>query len=175
MGIIDTIIKKIKKALGREVDRKVDSAINRTVGNAINKNNNNYSGGSQNDYNGSFYGNNAQTPRSKPTDVRATLSAMMLTYQQAGYTVLSNQPITIIAGVKPAYPVRNFDYVVSKGNVIYGVIMITNHNKDRNRAYMIPKSTCAENGIPFINFYTHFPNEPQYVQQRLMSQIPLNV
>lgn len=62
---------------------------------------------------------------------------------------------------------KPFDYCLYNGSVPVAVIMLTAHNRDRNRAFLTAKAVASGLGLPFINFYTHFENNPQYVIDRI--------
>lgn len=66
---------------------------------------------------------------------------------------------------------RAYDFVLYSGSRIAGVIMLTPHNRDRCRAFYNAKSAVALNGIPFINFFLHYPNERDYVVARIRSYL----
>lgn len=66
-------------------------------------------------------------------------------------------------------PARPYSYCLYSGGYLSAVIMLTPHNRDNNAAFRNARAACAENGIPFINFYTHMPNERQYVVERIRS------
>lgn len=69
------------------------------------------------------------------------------------------------------YPCRNFDFVLKRDDKIAGVIMVTEHNGD-NRAIHKNAAVTAENHhVPFINFFTQFPNERDYVVTRIKKNI----
>ena len=63
---------------------------------------------------------------------------------------------------------RSFSIVLSDG-APRAIVMLTARNRDRNQAFLGAKESANRAGIPFINFYNHLPNEPQYVVNRLKS------
>ncbi len=67
----------------------------------------------------------------------------------------------------PVAPCKPYDYCLWEGGRLAAVIMITEHNRDRNTLFLNAKKAAAQSGIPFINFYTHMPNERGYVTQRI--------
>ena len=49
--------------------------------------------------------------------------------------------------------------------------MLTPHNRDNNLAFRNAKQACQAAGVPFINFYSHLPNEREYVVTRIRSML----
>ena len=111
-----------------------------------------------------------QQPFTAPAD-SASLTARfdgLLRAEFPGYTV--ERGVTASAlGFSPAG--KPYDYCLYKGGVPAGVIMLTEHNRDRNAAFLNAKAAAKNAGVPFINFYTHFPNENAYVTGRIKSFI----
>ncbi len=65
--------------------------------------------------------------------------------------------------------VKNYDFILKEKETVKGVIMLTPHNRDNNRAFKNAKVLAAEAKVPFLNFYTHYPNEKSYVIERIQS------
>jgi|GEM_PF-1893277 hypothetical protein len=66
-------------------------------------------------------------------------------------------------------PVKNYDFLLKEKETVKGVIMLTPHNRDNNRAFKNAKVLAAKANVPFLNFYTHYPNEKGYVIERIQS------
>ncbi len=66
---------------------------------------------------------------------------------------------------------KPYDFGLYRDNRLVGVIMLTPHNRDNNRAFKGAKEAAQAIGVPFINFYLHMPNEPGYVEARIRSMV----
>lgn len=66
---------------------------------------------------------------------------------------------------------RPYTYVLYDYGKIKAVIMLTEHNGGNTVSFKDAKAACLAAGIPFINFFTHFPNEREYVVNRIRSFI----
>ena len=66
---------------------------------------------------------------------------------------------------------KSYDFGLYQAGRLVGVVMLTPHNRDRNQAFLSARQTCQRAGIPFINFYTHMPNERGYVADRIRSML----
>ncbi len=83
---------------------------------------------------------------------------------RAGATAAS-LGLTAAANAKP------YDFALLRGGQPVGVVMLTPHNRDNNAAFKSARSAAETARVPFVNFYTHFPNEKNYVVRRLKSFI----
>lgn len=70
-----------------------------------------------------------------------------------------------------AYPCRPYDFVLYKYGQPVGIIMVSEHNTDALAKFKNAKETANRNNVPFINFFTHFPNERNYVINRIQTAI----
>ncbi|MEA4911179.1 MAG: hypothetical protein VB092_01010 [Oscillospiraceae bacterium] len=68
-----------------------------------------------------------------------------------------------------AAPARAYDFALYKGGRAAGVILLTPHNRDRNAAFKNARAAAQKAGVPFINFYEHYPNERSYIVTRIKS------
>ncbi|MDR1776190.1 MAG: hypothetical protein LBS17_07110 [Actinomycetes bacterium] len=62
---------------------------------------------------------------------------------------------------------RPYDFVLYRAGAPVGAVVLVEHNRDRNAAYLNSKAAAAAAGLPFINFYTHMPNERGFVINRI--------
>ena len=69
----------------------------------------------------------------------------------------------------PISPCKPYDYCLWENGRLAAVIMLTEHNRDRNALFLNARRAAEQSGIPFINFYTHMPNERSYVRERIRS------
>lgn len=85
------------------------------------------------------------------------------------YNIQENVEAISSSGAGKGY--RPYTYVLYKGGRAAAAIMLTPHNRDNNKAFRGAKNACSKAGVPFINFYTHFSNERNYVINRIKSFI----
>jgi hypothetical protein len=64
---------------------------------------------------------------------------------------------------------KPYDFGVYRLGQLAGVVMLTPHNRDNNRAFKGAKQAAINAGVPFINFYLHMPNERSYASRRIRS------
>lgn len=108
----------------------------------------------------------AYSQRSDSLNIRAEIQSI-LAQEFPAYTVAPN-----VSGVTwgvVAEPCKPYDYCLCANGRIAAAIMLTDHNRDNNTAYRNAKAACKACGVPFINFYTHMPNERSYVVNRIKS------
>ncbi|MDR1832919.1 MAG: hypothetical protein LBQ97_09395 [Fusobacteriaceae bacterium] len=86
-----------------------------------------------------------------------------------GYEVQANVPVASLGGSGKSY-----DFGIYRGGSVAGVVMLTPHNRDRNRAFLGAKNAAKSAGVPFINFYLHMPNERDYVIKRIQAFLALS-
>ncbi len=72
-------------------------------------------------------------------------------------------------GFDAATPAKPYDFTLTQDGVCRGVVMLTPHNRDNNAAFKNAKAAAQKAGVAFINFYTHYPNERNYVISRIHS------
>lgn len=61
----------------------------------------------------------------------------------------------------------NYSIVVCQGDAVKLCIMLIGKTTTAHREYRWSREFAEKNGIPFINFVRHFPNLPEYIEQRL--------
>lgn len=99
------------------------------------------------------------------------------------YSVRQNVPVTELAGfatdefklyaTRPQQSYKAewgqpYTFVLSQGGTPAAVVMLgsgTSHNK--NVKYLIARMYAKKLGLPYINFYTQYPNERDYVVSRI--------
>lgn len=64
---------------------------------------------------------------------------------------------------------RFMDYsiVVCEGDAVVLVIMLIGKTTTAHREYRWSRQFAEDHGIQFINFIEHYPNNPEYIKQRL--------
>lgn len=102
----------------------------------------------------------AQAPRDR------AYFADILTTEFGGYELRQNvSPAELGGSGKP------YDFVLCRGGRPVGAVMLTEHNRDRNAAFLNAKAACEQAGVPFINFYLHMPNERNYIVGRIKGMV----
>ncbi len=66
---------------------------------------------------------------------------------------------------------RNYSYGLFRNGSPVLFILLTEHNRDNNRAFRGAKEASDRSGIPVMNFYTHMENEHQYVTNRIRQAV----
>ena len=66
---------------------------------------------------------------------------------------------------------RNYTFGLYQGGAPRVLIMLTPRNRYQNRPFRDAKSACENNGIWFLNFFTHFSNEKSYVVNRIRTAL----
>ena len=62
---------------------------------------------------------------------------------------------------------RPYDFGLYQNGALVAVVVLAGHNKTRNHPYWNSQKKAQELNIPFINFYTHMPNERDFVIDRI--------
>ncbi len=181
MGFLERILRgAVRETVSRTVDKTVDKAIDNAFRNKSSNNGSYYNNNNQNS-NGSYYnnGNNGYNSNNQ---------------NNSGYTSyggnlnegIAGEMYTILNSEFPGYDIRTqiaatalgapdgcraFDYGLYLNGTPVLMIMVTDHNRERNRAYNGAKQACANSGVKFMNFFTHMPNERSYVVNRIKSAL----
>lgn len=92
--------------------------------------------------------------------------AKILTEDFSDYTVQRAATASSL-GFATSAPAKPYDFALAKNGAVAGVIMLTEHNRDKNSAFLNAKNAALSAGVPFINFYTHMANERGYVVSRI--------
>ena len=61
----------------------------------------------------------------------------------------------------------NYSYVISKSGEIKLIIMLIGKTTSQHREYRWSREFAQAHNYQFINFITHFPNAPEYIEARL--------
>jgi len=70
-------------------------------------------------------------------------------------------------GISAPHPCRPYSYALLRNGKTVAAIMLTPHNRDKNSAFLNAKKSALNSNITFLNFYTHFTNERNYVISRI--------
>ena len=74
-------------------------------------------------------------------------------------------------GIVAPTPCRPYSYALRRNGQPVAVIMLTPHNRDHNAAFMNAKAAAQNSNVVFLNFYTHFQNERNYVISRIKNAL----
>lgn len=134
----------------------------------------------------------AATPKPEPAKsepVRETITdfpayfAGILSTEFPQYSTKRNVPVTDLAGyatdefqLYKTRPLQSYKaewgapytFVLYQGGTPAGIVMLgdgTSHSK--NVKYLISRMYAKKMGLPYINFYTQYPNERDYVVNRI--------
>lgn len=99
------------------------------------------------------------------------------------YSVRQQVPVTELAGfaadefkLYKTRPLQSYkaewgqpyDFVLSQGDKPVGVVMLgSGGSHSKNVKYLIARMYAKKLGLPYINFYTQYPNERSYVVERI--------
>ena len=131
----------------------------------------------------------AATPRQEPEPVSETITdfpayfAEILSTEFPQYSTKRNVPVTELAGyatdefkLYESRPQQSYkaewgapySFVLYQGGTPAGIVMLgdgSSHSK--NVKYLISRMYAKKMGLPYINFYTQYPNERAYVVNRI--------
>ncbi len=78
----------------------------------------------------------------------------------------------------PAYELGAFEGAKSYSYGLYrmeqpiAMIMILNRNGNNRQDVLLSQLASVESGVCYMNFYTHLPNETDYISNRLKVNVP---
>lgn len=128
-------------------------------------------------------------PTPKPEPVSETITdfpayfAEILSTEFPQYSTKRNVPVTELAGfatdefkLYESRPLQSYkaewgtpySFVLYQGGAPAGIVMLgdgSSHSK--NVKYLISRMYAKKMGLPYINFYTQYPNERAYVIKRI--------
>ena len=97
--------------------------------------------------------------------------ASILAQNFAQYEIHRDVSPADLGTLAPGAACRNLDFCLYQNGRLCGAVMLTPHNRDNNLAFRNAKQACQAAGVPFINFYSHLPNEREYVVTRIRSML----
>ncbi|MCL1823599.1 MAG: hypothetical protein FWG44_05295 [Oscillospiraceae bacterium] len=86
----------------------------------------------------------------------------ILTNEFSGYEIRENVPLSEFGGEG-----RPYDFGLFQDERLVSVIVLPGLNNTRNHPFWNSEKKAKELKIPFIKFYTHMPNEKDYVISRI--------
>lgn len=156
MGFLSDLIRRFtKKATQRTAekvaDKMVDKVFNKSQGTST------YQDPTNQDY-------SYESKKVERIDLPSFFNNIFATYFPE-YEVVKDVPVSNIG----PYTGKPYTFGLYQNGYLQAVVMLTEHNKDNNRAFLNARNACKEANIPFINFYTHFSNKEDYVCERIKS------
>lgn len=112
----------------------------------------------------------AVTGSSPRVDMRSGLEALLQS-ELPGHTVRRGITADGLGWLPAGTRCVPYDYCIFGAGGMKGVITVTDHNRDNNTAFRNAKRAAQVAGVPFINFYTHMPNERDYVVNRIKTML----
>ncbi len=155
MGFFDSLLKSgAKKFVSDVVDRAVDGV----VGN----NSNSYSR-----TNSAPARNNTASNKSIPRGVEATCTRIenVVKFQFEDYELRKNVPASVMNAGNGAVPYTYGLYYNGTPRAFINVI--DQRNDYRLKRFRLSKEACEYAGVPHFNFFSHLPNEIDYIAKRL--------
>jgi len=146
MGFFDKLVKGV-----------VSEAIGNIIQNVTNSNNTDQSVNQNTNQNVNIH-------QSKPTElvnIKAYFTEI-LESEFSQYQVRKSIPLSEFGAEG-----RSFDFGLYQNDRLVSVVVLAEHNRTRNHSYWNSEKKAQELNIPFINFYTHMPNERGFVIDRI--------
>lgn len=85
--------------------------------------------------------------------------------------IIKENIVAPVLGIASETPVKKYSFIICEGNDIKALVMLVPHNRQNNRIYSNAREAAANAGIPYMDFYDHFPNETDYVVQRISAYL----
>ena len=111
----------------------------------------------------------ADTPQNDFASVEEKFNQILST-EFSDFQVVHNASAESV-GISAPSPCRPYSYALICNGKTVAVIMLTPHNRDHNAAFLNAKKTALNSNVVFLNFYTHFPNERNYVISRIKNAL----
>jgi len=175
MGLFDDLknsaMKKIVNTTGNTIGNALGKAINSKIENALG------AALKPNSKPDSSRENSPQPAAAVQPEVRHNDSVnidqkfdQILASEFSGLQVMKNvSPGSV--GVSAPQPCKPYSYALLRNGKIAAAIMLTPHNRDRNAAFLNARKSALDAKIGFLNFYTHFANERNYVITRIKNAL----
>ena len=83
----------------------------------------------------------------------------------AEYQIAENYAVT---NIEPTVTeARPYTMAFFRDGRLVLTILFTRHNGEKNRYFLNAKGVSLNRGIPCLNFFEHFPNEDEYIVNRI--------
>jgi hypothetical protein len=163
MGLFDRFIKEANKAFAN-VAQNAGGNANKPVNQGANpsgKDGANQSGKDGANPSGKGGANKDGANTAKGSNAKAYF-AQILASEFGQYQTRENVPVGELGGEG-----RPYDFGLYQDGRLVAVVVLAEHNRTRNNPYWNSEKKAKESNVPFINFYTHMPNERDFVISRI--------
>ena len=174
MGLFDDL-KKAAKGIGNidvgKIANTVGKAVGNTAGSVVKSGHESPYPSSQNSGASSHYNNSVNTNLGSSPDANIDhIFNQILAAEFSDLKIIKNATPESV-GITAPHPCRPYSYALLRNGKAAVVIMLTPHNRDRNSAFLNAKKSALDSNVKFLNFYTHFVNEHNYVVTRIRSAL----
>lgn len=164
MGFLEGLLKRqVRKAVSNVVDEVVDNTVGAAIRDAFG---NNGTEGTQNFSESSGSSSNKSiTGKASGEKLLKKRLEEVFAEEWAGYEVRQD----LMSGVEGA---RNYSYGLYLNGAPKAMIMIiTNRSHHTRKEERLAGQASASYGVPYMDFYSHLPNEKEYIAKRLKENI----
>jgi len=165
MGLFDNLKKTALSKIVDVVEKTIENVPGVTTG----------SGSSYGGTSPSRPSSSAPSFQNNSTDSNKNINVDQM-FEQILATEFSNMQVVKNAspesvGVSAPHPCKPYSFALLRNGKAAVLIMLTPHNRDRNSAFLNAKKSALNSNTKFLNFYTHFPNEQDYVISRIKNAL----
>ncbi len=159
MGLLESILKRqVRKIVNNAIDEAVDNTVGAALRDAFGQN------GKEGTQNFSESSNSSVASRtSGPSGEKVLRQRLQDVFAQdfPDYEVRTN----LDAGVPKA---RKYSYgLYYNGTPRMMIMVITDRNHANRKEVRLAREASASYGVPYLDFYTHLPNEVDYIRNRI--------
>lgn len=87
----------------------------------------------------------------------------------AEYQIAENYAVT---NIEPTVTeARPYTMAFFRDGRLVLTILFTRHNGEKNRYFLNAKGVSLNRGVPCLNFFEHFPNEDEYIVNRIRESL----
>lgn len=167
MGFLDSLLKNsAKRFVSEVVDKTVDKAVDGVVGGNRGGSNNNSARNSQPSTQAN---NDARNRIPRGFGPACARIEHVINTKFPDYELRKNVPASVMRAPEGTAP---YTYVLFLNGTARACINVfDNRNEYSLKRYRLAKEACGEIGTPYINFFSHLPNEMSYIEQTLREWI----
>ena len=163
MGFLESLVKRqVRRIVSDVVDEAVDNTIGAAIRDAFG---NNGTEGTQN-FSESSGASSTKSTKSKASGKKVLEQRLEEVFAEewADYEVRKD----LMSGVAGA---RNYSYGLYYNGMPRMMIMIIDGSRHPRKEERLAREASASYGVPYLDFYTHLPNEKEYISQRLKDNL----
>lgn len=170
MGFFDSLLRSgARKFVSDVVDRTVDKAVDGVVGNKSQNNSNTRTNTSSNTNSAPARNNVAGNGIPRGVEATCTRIENVVKFQFEGYELKKNVPASAMNAENGAVPYTYGLYYNGTPRAFINVI--DQRNDYRLKRFRLSKMACEKAGVPHFNFFSHLPNEIDYIANRLRERM----